>query len=292
MRYLTKDTAMHESRSRQRRFPRLTTSVLMFLLALFLGAAGVFSARHYIEERVEFYRGQYESTDTMVSVVVPGRALKRGDMVMAGDLLVREIPEQYVDSNSVTADTYGIAVGQRMDFDIDEGRPLLWAHLDGGLSPTFSGNLTAGLRAMTVRVDEVNSISGFLQPEDKVDLLLSHGASEQQQVLPLIERLEVIATGIQTMIDKSYGATPRKFTTITVQVTPEEAQKITLAQQVGKLTAMLRHPDDESSLATSGMSVPQLLNVAQVAVTEPVAAPVKRAQAPRPAIEYIIGGKP
>lgn len=283
---------MVDSLSHPGRLPKSKTPITIFVLALLLGAAGVFTAQRYIEERVEFYRTQYDVTDTMVSVVVPGRALKRGDIVLADDLLVRQIPEQYVDSNSVTADTYGVAVGQRMDFDIDEGRPLLWAHLEGGLSPTFSGNLLVGLRAMTVRVDEVNSISGFLQPGDKVDLLMSHGSIGQQQVLPLIERLEVIATGVQTLTDKTYGGAPRQFTTITVQVTPEEAQKITLAQQVGKLTAMLRHPDDESSLATSGLSVPELLNVAQADVPEPVAAPAPRPRPSRPVIEYIIGGKP
>jgi len=90
-------------------------------------------------------------------------------------LFAYQIPQKYADTHSVHSGNYDVAVGQRLDFDIDEGRPLLWAHLEGGLTPTFSGKVDEGLRAMTVRVDEINSISGFLQPKDKVDLMLSYG---------------------------------------------------------------------------------------------------------------------
>ena len=145
---------------------------------------------------------------------------------------------------------------------------------------------------MTVRVDEINSISGFLQPKDRVDLLMSHGSGAAQVIFPLIQRLDVIATGVQTVVDKAGDGRQRSFSTITVQVTPEEAQRITLAQQVGKLTATLRNPDDESPLTDAPMSVAELLGIEQPAPEPPKAVPVRRApRAPEPpGVEYIIGG--
>lgn len=264
--------------------------VLMFALSLGLGAAGVFYSRQYIEERVSYYKGQLDKTETMVKIVVPNRAMLRGEILLASDLSIREIPEKYADSNSVKGSNYDVAIGQRIDFNIDEGRPLLWAHLEGGLTPTFSGKVADGLRAMTVRVDEVNSISGFLQPKDKVDLLLSYGTGAAQQIFPLIQRLDVIATGVQTLVDKSSSGRTRSFSTITVHVSPEDGQKITLAQQVGKLTAMLRNPEDEASLSDAPLTVAQLLNV--VALPEPKPKPKKiRRISKAPSIEYIIGGQ-
>lgn len=280
---------MIESQHRIKPKARPGKHILMFVLSLGLGGVGVYYSKHYIEQQVSYYKGQLDKTETMVEVAVPKRNMVRGEILLASDLSIRQIPEKYADSNTVNGSNYDVAVGQRIDFDIDEGRPLLWAHLEGGLTPTFSGKVAEGLRAMTVRVDEINSISGFLQPKDKVDLLMSYGSGQGQQIFPLIQRLDVIATGVQTLVDKSSGGSPRNFSTITVHVSPSDAQKITLAQQVGKLTAMLRNPDDESSLNDLPMSVAQLLNIQQVPVTTKKPRVSRRAK--EPAIEYIIGGQ-
>ena len=267
-------------------------NVVMFLLSLIIGVVGVYYSKHYIEEQIAYYKGQLDESEPLVQVVVPTRALVRGEVVSKELLSMREIPERFADSNAVNASNFDVAIGQRVDYDIDEGRPLLWAHLEGGVSPTFSGKVPDGLRAMTVRVDEVNSISGFLQPKDRVDLLLTHNKGGEQEILPLIERLDVIATGVQTLVDKSAAGGKRTFSTITVQVTPEQAKQITLAQDVGKLTAMLRNPEDDSPLLSGAMNVSELLGivepVAELAVVAPKA-PVRR-KAPPPGIEYIIGG--
>jgi len=260
--------------------------IFMFVLSLAIGAFGVFFSKQYIEDQINVYKAQLDKTEPMVSVVVPNRKLLRGELVTAEVLSLREIPEQYADTNSVGEADYSVALGQKVDFDVDEGRPLLWAHLEGGQSPTFSGQVTAGLRALTVRVDEINSISGFLQPEDMVDLLLSHSSSGSQEIFPLIERLDVIATGEQTVVDKNGSAGNRSFSTITVQVTPDEAQRITLAQSVGTITAVLRNPDDESPIAGGTMNVRALLGIAP----ELVKPPPRRKTPPPPRVEFIVGG--
>lgn len=284
---------MAGGRAVARQKPRKT--LLMFLLSLMVGGVGVYFARSYIEGQIAFYKNQLDETEDMVELIVPNRGLQRGEVVTSEMLSIREIPLQYADSNAVSAANYDVALGQRIDFDIDEGRPLLWAHLEGGLSPTFSGRVPEGLRALTVRVDEINSISGFLQPKDRVDLLMSHGSGTEQEILALMDRVEVIATGVQTLVDKNVSGGKRSFSTITVQVTPEEAQRITLAQQVGKVTAVLRNPDDDAPLGASPMSMARMLGIE---VVEPdviaVPAPVRKAvrpTAPEPRrIEYIIGG--
>jgi len=265
-------------------------NLVMFLLSLALGGVGVFYSKHYIDERIDYYKAQLDKTEPMMSVVVPRRRIERGEILRREDLAMREIPLTFADTNSVTGKTVDTAVGQRVDFDIDQGRPVLWAHLEGGLTPTFSGKVPDGLRAMTVRVDDVNSISGFLQPNDRVDLLLSHGSGDRQRIVPLIEQLDVIATGTQTLVDKSAANGKRAFNTITVQVTPRQAQKITLAQTVGRLTAMLRNPQDEAPLGQAGMTLAELLGE-QKPAAKAVPKRVRKARAPAPArIEYIIGG--
>lgn len=276
------------SSSARKRLP--VKSILMFAVSLGIGAAGVYFTKSYIEDQIAFYRGQLDKTEPMTQLVVPARKLLRGETITKELLVTRPIPQQYADTNSVTGADFELALGQRVDFDVDEGRPLLWAHLEGGKTPTFSGKVPEGLRAMTVRVDEINSISGFLQPQDRVDLLMSHGTGVEQEIFPLIERLEIIATGVQTLVDKNGTSATRSFSTITIQVSPDQAQRITLAQQVGKITAVLRNPGDESPLAGTPMNVSKLLGIEpEPEPIEEKRPPVRRAP-PAPTIEFIVGG--
>ena len=268
---------------------RPSKNVLMFVLSILMGSIGVFVSKQYLENQIALYKEQNNHTETMVDVVVPNRAMMRGDIIANSDLSVRAMPLQYVDQHTVSSANYETAIGQRLDFDIDEGRALLWAHLEGGVSPTFSGTVPSGLRAMTVRVDEINSISGLLQPKDKIDLLFSHGNGENRQIFPLIENLNVIATGVQTLVDKSGSASTRSFNTITVQVSPGEAKHLALSQQVGKLTAILRNPDDESALNKEPITTDELLRKKPIKPRKFIRL-AKEKMAKTTAIEYIIGG--
>ena len=259
--------------------------ILVFLLSIGLGLVGMYYSRTYIEDKVDFYKTQLEKTEPMVEVIVPGRPLLQGEILVEDDLLIRPVPVTYADQNALLEANYADAVGKELAFDIDQGKPLLWAHLEGGRARTFSGMVPEGARALTVRVDEINSISGFLQPGDRIDLLMTHGLSAQNVVFPLIEKLEVIATGLQTRVDRNANGVRRSFSTITVNVSPDDAQKITLAQKLGKLTAVLRNPDDVDSLLTSPMTAARLLNKPVKKKTV-----VIKKEKPKPGIEYIVGG--
>ena len=267
------------------RFRKPSAGMVVFFLSVVAGVFAVYYSQNYIEGKVDYYKGQLEKTETMVEVVVPGRRLLTGQPLREQDLLVREIPESYVDNNVLLLSSYEQALGQELAFDVEPGKPLLWAHLEGGRTRTFSGLVPEGARALTVRVDEINSISGFLQPKDRIDLLMTYGSGDQEAVFPLIQTLEVIATGLQTRVDKNSVGGKRTFSTITVNVSPDNAQKITLAQKIGKLTAVLRNPDDADPLSDSPMTTSRLLNKPRKVVAR------KKPEKPKaPAIEYIIGG--
>jgi pilus assembly protein CpaB len=261
----------------------INKNVVMLFLSVVIGAAGVYLTKDFIEKRVNYYKSQLEKTEEMVSVVVPKRDIPRGTIVSIRDFSIRKIPKKYAHTNAVTQSTFNTAAGQRISFDLAKGRTLLWAHLEGGVVPTFSGKLDPGMRAMAFTVDKINSISGFLQPKDKIDLLLDY----DNKVIPIIQNLHVLATGVRTQIDKTGRLTDDAFHTITVEVTPEIAKKITLAKTVGKITAVLRSPHDENLMSEEPMTVARLLNK-----PKPKPKPVrkKRIVKKQKGIEFIIGG--
>jgi len=267
---------------RRKRRIGINKNILVLLFSLVLGAFAVYMAKDFIEEKVNYYKSQLEKTEEMVQVVVPKRNMKRGEIVSSNDFSLREIPVKYAHLNAVTASTFNVAVGQRLSFDVAGGKALLWAHLEGGIMPTFSGKVPKGKRAMTVTVDKINSISGFLQPTDNIDLLLEY----KSEIFPIVQNLHVLATGTRTRIDKTGRETGNAYNTITVEVTPDVAKKIALARSIGSLTAMLRSPKDDRPIGKNVMTVAQLLN-------KPKPKPkVKRRRIVRKkrGIEFIIGG--
>jgi len=268
-----------DSTRSQKRF-KMNRNILMVSLSLLLGAGGVYLARNFIENKINYYKTQLEKTEEMVEVVVPARNMARGEIINKQNLVLREIPLKYAHANAVMGETYANAVGQKLSFDIMEGKPLLWAHLEGGKSSTFSGKLENGLRALTVPVDEINSISGFLQPTDNIDLLLTY----KDEIFPVMQNLLVLATGVKTVVDKTGRSMGKTYNTITVQVTSEEAKKVVLAQKVGKLTATLRNPDDKAPITNSALTVSQLLGKKKITPRK------KRKVVKKKGIEFIIGG--
>ena len=264
-------------------------NVVMLAIALILGGIGVYVANNYITKKINFYKSQSEVKEAMADIVVPKRPMVRGELVTSADLAISKIPKQYFDSNAVTPSNYKVALGQRLDFDVDQGRPLLWAHLNGGRAPTFSGKLEEGLRAITIPVDEINSFSGFLQPEDNVDLILTYKGKEaggQQVTFPFMQNLHVLATGVQTVVDKTGKTGSTRFNTITVQVTPQDAKRIILARKVGEITAALRHPDDALPMNERAFTVADVLG--EQFKPKPV---YTKTVVKKKGIEIIVGGK-
>lgn len=261
-------------------------NVAMLVVSLVLGGVGVYASKQFIEKKISFYQSQMEVNDEMVELVVPKQDLLRGQVILPELLALRKFPKKYMDSNAVSDAGYKVAIGQKLNFNIDAGRPLLWAHLEGGVNPTFSGKIESGYRALTIRVDEINSISGFLQPKDNVDLLITYSGKEvggKKVTMPFMQNLHILATGVKTVVDKTGKAAGKRYNTITVQVTPEEAKKIILAQDVGKVTATLRNPDDSVPMNLSAMTVNDLLGIKKRVYKK---SKIKKGNG----IEFIIGG--
>lgn len=252
----------------------------VLVAAISLGIVGIYLANNFIQQRVASVEAELRGDAKTLKVVVPKADLPAGARVNVGNMAIREVPAAFVHRDAVTPDKFDVAEGQGLSFQVDQGKPLLWAHLDSGRTPTFSGKLPNGRRAVTVPVDEINSLSGMLQPKDKIDLILTMNRDGNKVTFPLLQDVLVLATGVQLAPERSgsNGAIER-FRTVTLQATPEEANMIILAQDAGKLTAVLRHPEDAKILPRERLTVAHLFGA--VATAPPRAKEV----------EFIIGGR-
>jgi pilus assembly protein CpaB len=231
------------------------TRALTLIGALAFGAVAFFASRQHLEAREHELEARLAERHATVRVLVPTADLRAGDVVAPDRLAARRIPARYLPASAARAEDVERVVGQRVLDDVRSGEPLLWPLLAGPEGPAFSAGLDAGRRALTFPVDDVNAVAGMLVPGDVIDLLYTDArASGRPTVRPLLQRVTVLATGTTTRRrgvadagDRS-RETPMQFATITLSVTPDEAQLIVLAQRSGELTAVLRHPSDAVAL--------------------------------------------
>ncbi len=260
----------------------------------------------------------------MRTVVVANRNLPRGTVVADGLFAIREIPAEFVHTDVIYPHQYENFKGRALTTDLDVGRPLLKSFLDEDFPLDFSDTIPVGRRAMTVTVDEVNSVAGFVRPGNYIDILvnipysqsgfnprfytaglftklppelsmqdlpggftslfnlpedtmselLAH-AAPGDVILPVLQNMRVLATGTdpyRESLDKlrqPQRRTDTNFTSVTLDVSPEQAALLVAAQDKGDLLAILRNRNDESAASFSTVSARDLFsNAAQIAVTE------------------------
>jgi len=258
-------------------------TALMVAGALCAGGGAAYFADNYIQGTVNARRAELDARYRPVRVVVANADLRPGTFLSGQTVAVREVPRNFLHSDAILADDWNGVAGRVLAQSVRSGEPVLQAHLARNASAGFSSQLAEGMRALTFPVDDEASISGMLSPGDRIDILFTTMAGNETVTLPLLLDVPVIATGVRTTTNAAYldDKNPsRQYNTVTVTVTPENAARITLAQDAGKITVALRQPQDELPTHISRITKRTLLNGNRVV----------RVAAVRPRVEIILGG--
>lgn len=138
------------------------------------------------------------------------------------------------------------------------GEPVLAERVSqpGGRA-NLSGALTPGLRAIGVKSSEVAGVGGFLLPGDRVDVLATHDSREDRTSYLQVLAQNVRVLGVDQTDDQS-ETKPHIAEAVTIEVTPDEAQAITLAQTIGEVTLSLRQYGDEAPVKRRALNSKQL----------------------------------
>jgi pilus assembly protein CpaB len=241
---------------------------LLWVGALGFGLLGAGGARSYIAGELDAGRRRAAVTEERVDVVVAKRTLAPGDAVSAETMAVRRVASALLPSGVVSPDEFPAYDGRTLRVAMRPGEPLFAAALAPTQAAALSSRIPPGTRAMTIVVDEVNSVSGMLRPGDRIDLMFTVRPRSGSRLpvgevaTPLMANLLVLATGTRTAVEPGRQA-PTRFGAITVEVTPEQAQKLILAQRSGRITALLRHPDDQAKSTREALDLDALLGLAR-----------------------------
>ena len=146
---------------------------------------------------------------------------------------------------------------------VAENEPLTEAKLaplgsGGGLPPT----ITEGMRAISVKTNEVVGVAGFVIPGTRVDVLVTvrKGSDDEPVSRAVVSNVQVLTSGSRFDQEQARAdGKPMQATVVTLLVTPEDAERISLAANEGQITLTLRNPLDVAPTTTSGVKMANLL---------------------------------
>ena len=227
----------------------------MLVLALTSGIVAALLALRYLRERTTPLMASEPRTAT---IVLSARNLPVGALLTERDLKVVSWPGEAVPSGYIRS--VKDAVGRGVITPVAENEPLLEAKVStkdaGGGLPII---IRDGMRAVSVRVDEIIGVAGFVLPGTRVDVLLTldKSANRPQSITKtLLQNVQTLAAGQSVTRDKE--GKPQTVTVITVLVSPDDAELLALAAKEGRLQLALRNTLDTLAVATSGARADKL----------------------------------
>jgi pilus assembly protein CpaB len=262
-------------------------------IAAMLAALMVYSALQRREAELK------QAKMATVRIVVAAHDLTLGTKLDSGSVKLAEWPRNnmppgaFTDPNAVTNSYI------RSSFVANEpivASKLFMGQTSAGVMPLL---IPAGMRAMSVPVDEVSDIAGFVLPHSHVDVLVAvSGAGEGQKPYSklVLEDVEVLAVAQEIEGKKTQ---PQVVKVVTLLVTPQEAERLALASREGTLRLAMRSYNDNKIVLTSGTDMKQLLSVFSTrapTITAQAAVPIRHFRhAPRRSnrldIEILRNGK-
>lgn len=228
------------------------------------------------------------------TALVANRDLPAGAVIRREDVKSVSWPGSAVPRGLATQT--GDVVGRGLITEVRENEPLLeWklAHRDGGGGLPIT--IPEGMRAVSVRVDEVVGVAGFVLPGTRVDVLATvvPGTDRRQTTTRMIlQNVRTLAADQQHQQD--IDGEPKYVTVVTLLLTPEEAETLTLAATEGRIQLALRNTLDSGEINTTGQRITSLV-AGSATRARPSSARASTPSAvqttPEPVIESYEGGR-
>ncbi|MCB9997502.1 MAG: Flp pilus assembly protein CpaB [Methylobacteriaceae bacterium] len=245
----------------------------MIPAVVLLGGSSVYAARTWVQRevalRVDAQRQHdaasarpRDASTRFSTIVVAAKALPVG-VELNRDAL-REIPwpaeDQLQGSFTTIAKLLEGKDKRNTLATFQANEPILARKITGpGQRPTLAASIEPGFKALTIRVDDVVGVAGFITPGDRVDVLLSRRMKESEAVADVVAQ-DVKVLGIDQTVDEE-ASKPKVARSVTVEVGTQDAQRLVVAQSVGALTLVLRRAgaaqiESSRRVTTSDLSHP------------------------------------
>ncbi len=253
---------------------------LLAALVISLGITSVFYIR--------ITRTQASSRPKTKSVVAAAVALQPGTPITAENLTEINWPENVALEGLVEKKEE--VTGHIVMYAIAANDPVLKRDLASSSSFGLAAKIPDGMRATAVKTNEVMNIAGFIFPGSRVDVLVTirsdnNNASTTSRTV--LQNVQVLSTG--TRMDPDPNGKPENVSVVTLLVTPEQSEKLALAENQGTIQFVLRNGGDGATPETPAVDMAQLTGMPKPPVPQPEKPRIKAAApAVKPVNSYIV----
>ncbi len=229
---------------------------LLLLAAVFFGIL----AFMFTYQQISMEKAKIRSSTVELKVIQLQKTLSEGEEITEDHLkpatVFRSRSEAAFNENDITWDKRDQIIGRKVNNMISEGTILTWYAIDQsteesgrtGLTTRISAN---GKRAVGLPVDTISSLNGLIRPNNRVDIIGSFKLPSLKDTaldsvtLTMLQNVRVLACGTD-MGDQSAaaGRNGRGYSTVILELTPEQAEMLIFAQKKGQITLVLRRHTD------------------------------------------------
>lgn len=237
------------------------STFIMIGFAVVFGLLAVFIAQVWLNNQAN-KQAQSQDTNTkpvaMQTIVVAKQPLRFGTQLDAGMLEEMPWPSAAVPSGAFTKIDDVLKGGSRVVLAaIEANEPILSLKITGaGQRATLSALVKPGMKAVTVRVNDVEGVGGFVLPGDRVDVVLTRQLDKGSATTEVVLQNTRVLAVDQIADDRAAKAAVAK--SITLEVSTVEAQKVWLASSVGNLSLLLRKAGEITEEKTRKVSLKDL----------------------------------
>jgi pilus assembly protein CpaB len=196
-----------------------------------------------------------------VEVVKAARNIPAGTPLTKDRITTEKVPRKFLPPNPLLESELNIYLGTPVAVNVEEGAMILTSDFSvAEVSRTLSSKIPPEERAMSLAVDSISGVSGLLRPGDRVDILGTFPIGTKEELvedaqgnkavgyvtMTLLQNVTLLAVGqeISDVPSGDKGKRRGSYSTVTMSVTIDEAELLTIAQTRGKMTLLLRNRED------------------------------------------------
>ena len=205
-------------------------------------------------------RNMFMSQQQMVKVVAAARPLQAGEVLKADNLVLEDWPSSAALAGAFK--TLEEVNGRSVIYPVAERQPILDGYLAAaGSGIGLTGKIREGMRAISVRCDQIVGVAGFLFPGSHVDVLVTiRDAAPTPWTQIVLQDVEVLTAGQK--IEPDPQGKPENIAVVTLLLKPEDAEKVGLASSLGTIHFALRNGADHGTVVAAAVNTARLLGPA------------------------------
>ena len=237
---------------------------IALVVAVFFGLIAAYGIYNFLRQQKAVEESLRTATQNIVIATkdIPAGTTINDDMVKKGMIKSTPWPKTSVPGGSFASPEQIIGKTNRIKIIANE--PILESRL-AGEGAGLTARLEQGKRAVAVKVDEIIGVSGFIVPDDRVDVIVTTvppGSNNQDNKMSKIVLQNKRVLSVAQNVEQREGK-PQVARSITLEVSPEESEKLSLASQEGQIVLALRATGDDSETKTIGSNKRNLLAVVE-----------------------------